>query len=128
MRRESQTDGRPLVMGIVNVTPDSFSDGGRFTSTGAAVERAMRLVADGADVLDVGGESTRPGAAAVWEGDELKRVIPAVERLAAMGAAISVDTRRPAVMEAALAAGAHIINDWLLFTGMVLLHGAQAGI
>jgi dihydropteroate synthase len=65
----------------------------------------------GAAIIDVGGESTRPGAAAVWEGDELKRVIPAVERLAAMGAAISVDTRRPAVMEAALAAGAHVVND-----------------
>ena len=76
MRRESQTDGRPLVMGIVNVTPDSFSDGGRFTSTGAAVERAMRLVADGADVLDVGGESTRPGALPVGTAEEIGRTAP----------------------------------------------------
>ena len=100
------------IMGILNVTPDSFSDGGKFLDDPAeAHAHAAAMAEAGAAIIDVGGESTRPGAAAVWEGDELKRVIPAVERLAAMGAAISIDTRRPAVMEAAMAAGAHIIND-----------------
>jgi dihydropteroate synthase len=103
---------QPQVMGILNVTPDSFSDGGQFLDDPqAAAAHAAGMLEAGAAIIDVGGESTRPGAAAVWEGDELKRVIPAVERLAAMGAAISVDTRRPAVMEAALGAGAHVIND-----------------
>ena len=103
---------QPQVMGILNVTPDSFSDGGQFMDDPeVAHAHAAAMVEAGAAIIDVGGESTRPGAAAVWEGDELKRVIPAIERLAAMGAAISTDTRRPAVMEAALAAGAHIIND-----------------
>lgn len=103
---------QPQVMGILNVTPDSFSDGGEFLDKPeAANAHAARMVEAGAAIIDVGGESTRPGAAAVWEGDELKRVIPAVEALAGMGAAISVDTRRPAVMEAALTAGAHILND-----------------
>ena len=100
------------IMGILNVTPDSFSDGGKFLDDPAeAHAHAAAMVEAGAAIIDVGGESTRPGAAAVWEGDELKRVIPAVERLAATGAAISIDTRRPAVMEAAMAAGANIIND-----------------
>lgn len=103
---------QPQVMGILNVTPDSFSDGGKFMDDPeVAHAHAAAMVEAGAAIIDVGGESTRPGAAAVWEGDELKRVIPAIERLAAMGAAISTDTRRPAVMEAALAAGAHVIND-----------------
>jgi len=103
---------QPQVMGILNVTPDSFSDGGQFMDDAeVAHAHAAAMVEAGAAIVDVGGESTRPGAAAVWEGDELKRVIPAIERLAAMGAAISTDTRRPAVMEAALQAGAHIIND-----------------
>lgn len=103
---------QPQVMGILNVTPDSFSDGGQFMDDPEiAHAHAAAMVEAGAAIIDVGGESTRPGAAAVWEGDELKRVVPAIERLAAMGAAISTDTRRPAVMEAALAAGAHIIND-----------------
>ncbi len=103
---------QPQIMGILNVTPDSFSDGGKFLDDPVeAHAHASAMVEAGAAIIDVGGESTRPGAAAVWEGDELKRVIPAIERLAAMGAAISADTRRPAVMEAALAAGAHIIND-----------------
>lgn len=103
---------QPQVMGILNVTPDSFSDGGKFLDDPqVAAEHAAAMVEAGAAIIDVGGESTRPGAAAVWEGDEIKRVVPMVERLAAMGAAISVDTRRPAVMEASLAAGAHIIND-----------------
>ncbi|MEQ1641484.1 MAG: dihydropteroate synthase [Novosphingobium sp.] len=103
---------QPQVIGILNVTPDSFSDGGKFMDDPeVAHAHAAAMVEAGAAIVDVGGESTRPGAAAVWEGDELKRVIPAIERLAAMGAAISTDTRRPGVMEAALAAGAHIIND-----------------
>ena len=103
---------QPQVLGILNVTPDSFSDGGKFMDDAqVAHAHAAGMLEAGAAIVDVGGESTRPGAAAVWEGDELKRVIPAVESLAAMGAAISVDTRRVAVMEAALAAGAQIIND-----------------
>lgn len=103
---------QPQVIGVLNVTPDSFSDGGQFMDDpGVAADHAASMLEAGAAIIDVGGESTRPGAAAVWEGDELKRVIPAVEKLAAMGAAISVDTRRPAVMEAALAAGAHVVND-----------------
>lgn len=103
---------QPQVLGILNVTPDSFSDGGEFLDKpDVANAHAAAMLEAGAAMIDVGGESTRPGAPAVWEGDELKRVIPAIERLAAMGAAISVDTRRPGVMEAALAAGAHVIND-----------------
>lgn len=103
---------QPQVMGVLNITPDSMSDGGQFMDDPqVAADHAAMMLEGGAAIIDVGGESTRPGAAAVWEGDELKRVIPAIERLAAMGAAISIDTRRPAVMEAALEAGAHIIND-----------------
>lgn len=103
---------QPQVMGILNMTPDSFSDGGQFLDDPqVAADHAAAMLEAGAGLIDVGGESTRPGAGAVWEGDEIKRVIPMVERLAAMGAAISIDTRRPAVMEAALAAGAHLIND-----------------
>ena len=103
---------QPQVMGILNVTPDSFSDGGEFLDKPeVAAAHAAAMLEAGAALIDVGGESTRPGAAAVWEGDELARVIPAIERLAGSGAAVSVDTRRPAVMEAALAAGAHVIND-----------------
>ena len=103
---------QPQVMGILNVTPDSMSDGGQFLDDPAVAHaHASGMLEAGAAMVDVGGESTRPGAPAVWEGDELKRVIPAIERLAAAGAAISVDTRRPGVMEAALTAGAHVIND-----------------
>lgn len=103
---------QPQVMGILNMTPDSFSDGGEFLDDPqVAIDHAAAMLEAGAAIIDVGGESTRPGAGAVWEGDELKRVVPMVERLAAMGAAISIDTRRPAVMEATLAVGAHIIND-----------------
>jgi len=103
---------QPQVMGILNVTPDSFSDGGKFLDDpSVANDHASAMLEAGAAIIDIGGESTRPGAAAVWEGDEIKRVIPAVEAAALMGAAISVDTRRPAVMEAALASGAHVIND-----------------
>lgn len=103
---------QPQVMGILNVTPDSFSDGGEFLDKPeVANAHAAAMLEAGAAIVDVGGESTRPGAEAVWEGEEVKRVVPAIERLAASGAAVSIDTRRPAVMEAALAAGAHLIND-----------------
>lgn len=103
---------QPQVMGILNVTPDSFSDGGQFMDDPEVAQaHASAMLEAGAAIIDVGGESTRPGAAEVWEGDEIARVVPAVRRLAASGAAISVDTRHPAVMEAAMAAGAHIFND-----------------
>lgn len=103
----------PVLMGILNVTPDSFSDGGTLPSLGAVVERARRQRDDGALVLDIGGESTRPGAAPVSVDDELARVIPAIEAVAHanLGVAISVDTSKPAVARAALAAGAHLVND-----------------
>jgi dihydropteroate synthase len=103
---------QPQVMGILNLTPDSFSDGGKFLDKPEEADaHAAAMLEAGAAIVDVGGESTRPGAAAVWEGDELKRVVPAIERLAASGAAISIDSRRASVIEAALAAGAHIVND-----------------
>ena len=103
---------QPQVMGILNVTPDSFSDGGAFLSDpDAAQAHAVAMLEAGAAIIDIGGESTRPGAAPAWEGDEIARVVPAIQRLAATGAAISVDTRRTGVMEAAIAAGAHIVND-----------------
>jgi len=101
-----------LVMGIVNVTPDSFSDGGRFLDAGAAIRHGLALAAEGADLLDVGGESTRPGAAPVPELEELRRVLPVIEGLAAQcPVPISVDTRKPVVARAAVAAGAAVIND-----------------
>ncbi|HEY8779597.1 MAG TPA: dihydropteroate synthase [Solirubrobacterales bacterium] len=101
----------PRLMGVVNVTPDSFSDGGQFLDPRRAIERGRELVGEGADVLDVGGESTRPGAAAVSEEDELARVGPVIEGLAGIGTSISIDTSKLAVAEAALAAGASIVND-----------------
>lgn len=103
--------GRPLLMGVLNVTPDSFSDGGRFLRAEAAIAHARRLVADGADLLDIGGESSRPGAAPVGEDEELGRILPVLEALRDVPVPISVDTRRPRVMRAALAAGAAMIND-----------------
>jgi len=103
---------RPVVMGVLNVTPDSFSDGGRFLQPERAVEHGQAMIAAGAAIIDVGGESTRPGAAAVEVEEELRRVIPVVERLARAGRGIvSVDTSRPEVMRAAAAAGAGLIND-----------------
>jgi dihydropteroate synthase len=106
------TSTRCLVMGIVNVTPDSFADGGRYLDPTAAVAHGLALAAEGADLLDVGGESTRPGAAYVEEAVELDRVVPVVEGLAAAtGVPVSVDTRKAAVARAALAAGATIVND-----------------
>ncbi len=102
---------RTAVMGIVNVTPDSFSDGGRFLDPAAALEQGLRLAAEGADVLDVGGESTRPGAAPVPPAEQIRRVVPVVRGLAAAGCPVSVDTTSAAVAEAALAAGAVMVND-----------------
>uniref|UniRef100_UPI003592E8DF dihydropteroate synthase n=1 Tax=Blastomonas sp. TaxID=1909299 RepID=UPI003592E8DF len=103
---------QPQTMGILNVTPDSFSDGGRFAGdAGQAADAGFAMMAAGAALIDVGGESTRPDAPVVWEGDEIARVIPAIEALAKSGAIVSIDTRKAAVMQAALAAGAHIVND-----------------
>ena len=104
---------RPVVMGVLNVTPDSFSDGGQFVTAEAAVAHGLRLVEEGAAILDIGGESTRPGAAPVSIDEELRRVVPVVERLRQAGvqAVISVDTSKPEVMCAAVAAGAGLIND-----------------
>jgi len=102
---------QPQVMGIVNVTPDSFSDGGQTADTEAAMAAAHAMAAAGAAIIDVGGESTRPGSKPVWEGDEAERVVPVVRQLAASGTAVSVDTRKATVMEAALGVGASLIND-----------------
>jgi dihydropteroate synthase len=96
-------------MGVVNVTPDSFSDGGEFLDAAAAVAQARRLVDEGADIIDIGGESSRPGAAPLAEAEELRRVLPVVQAMRAVP--LSIDTRRPAVMRAALEAGASMIND-----------------
>ncbi|WP_353203734.1 dihydropteroate synthase [Sphingomonas sp.] len=103
---------QPSVAGILNVTPDSFSDGGTLHEDPAAAASAgVALAAAGAALIDVGGESTRPGAATVWEGDEIARVVPVIERLARSGTLVSIDTRKASVMEAALGAGAAIVND-----------------
>jgi len=102
---------RPRVMGVINVTPDSFSDGGDAFNRDAAVDRGLRLLDEGADILDIGGESTRPGATPVSVRQELDRVVPVIERLASGGVPISVDTRHAAVMAEAMKAGAGIIND-----------------
>lgn len=102
--------GVPKVMGIVNVTPDSFSDGGRFLDSAAAVAHGLELFAEGASIVDVGGESTRPGAAPVEIDEEIRRVVPVIEQLAGHGR-VSVDTRKPEVARAAVAAGATLIND-----------------
>jgi dihydropteroate synthase len=102
---------RPRVMGILNLTPDSFSDGGHFTDRERALDHARAMLADGADIVDVGGESTRPGALPVDERDEIARVVPIVGALAHEGALVSIDTMKPGVMREALAAGASLIND-----------------
>lgn len=102
---------RCAVMGVVNVTPDSFSDGGRWFDTTAAVKHGLDLVTEGADLVDVGGESTRPGASRVDEDEELRRVVPVVRGLAAEGVTVSVDTMRASVAEQAVAAGAALVND-----------------
>src|SRR3954453_2076704 len=110
-------------MGVVNVTPDSFSDGGRYLDPGAAVEHGRRLAAEGAGILDVGGESTRPGAADVPAAEELRRVLPVVERLAGAAPTVSIDTSKAAVAEAALDAGAGYVNDVTAFRGDPALAG-----
>jgi dihydropteroate synthase len=102
---------RPLIMGILNVTPDSFSDGGRFVARDAALAQAADMIRDGADIIDIGGESTRPGAPPVPLDEELERVIPVIEALRAAGVALSIDTYKPVVMRAALNAGADMVND-----------------
>lgn len=102
---------RPLVMGVLNVTPDSFCDGGRYLDRSAALDRARQMIEEGAAIVDVGGESTRPGAAATPERTELERVVPLIAQIAALGAPVSADTRKPGVMRAAIAAGASMIND-----------------
>ena len=102
---------QPQVMGIVNATPDSFSDGGRFSDASAAAEAGANMAAEGAAIIDVGGESTRPGASPVWEGDEIERVVPVIRQLTAGGVAVSVDTRKVDVMIAAFEAGARLVND-----------------
>jgi dihydropteroate synthase len=103
---------RPVVMGVLNVTPDSFSDGGRYLDPDAAVAQAERMVAEGAEIIDIGGESTRPGAAGVASEEELRRVLPVLERVATrLPILLSVDTSNPEVMRRASAAGAHLVND-----------------
>ncbi|WBY07239.1 dihydropteroate synthase [Sphingomonas sp. 7/4-4] len=121
---------QPQVMGILNVTPDSFSDGGRHVGDpAAAAQVGVDMTVAGAAIVDVGGESTRPGAETVWEGDEIERTVPVIERLARSGAAVSIDTRKAAVMEAALGAGAQLVNDVsaLLYDDRALDVAAAAG-
>ena len=123
----------PCVMGIVNVTPDSFSDGGNFIATGAAVEHALKLVDEGAGILDIGGESTRPGALPVESEEELRRVVPVIEEVCRHTTApISIDTSKAAVAAAALAAGAEIINDVTGLAGdarmLAMAASARAGV
>ena len=124
---------RTLVMGIVNVTPDSFSDGGQWVEADRAVAHGLELVAEGADLLDIGGESTRPGATVVEESEELRRILPVIRALAERcGVPVSVDTRRPAVARAALDAGACIVNDIMPFAGdaamAVAVRDTEAGV
>ena len=102
---------RPLIMGVVNLTPDSFSDGGEFATTPAAIAHARQLIDEGADIIDIGGESTRPGAGSVPLEEERRRVLPVLEHLAAGVVPVSVDTQKPELMRAAIAAGASMIND-----------------
>ncbi len=117
---------RPRVMGILNVTPDSFSDGGRFISHDVALKRALAMVAEGADILDIGGESTRPGAPAVGVQQELDRVIPVIQSIASeLPIPISVDTNKAAVMREAVAAGAGLINDVMALQGEGALAAAK---
>ena len=124
---------RTLVMGIVNVTPDSFSDGGQWFEADRAVAHGLELVAEGADLLDIGGESSRPGAAVVEESEELRRILPVIRALAERcGVPVSVDTRRPTVARAALDAGACIVNDIMPFAGdaamAVAVRDTEAGV
>jgi dihydropteroate synthase len=120
---------QPQVVGILNATPDSFSDGGTYADSEAAAAAGMDMLAAGAALIDLGGESTRPGATQVWEGDEIARVLPVIERLARAQAPVSIDTRKAAVIEAALAAGAALVNDVsaLLWDDRALEVVARAG-
>ena len=102
---------RPLIMGVINLTPDSFSDGGRFAAVDQAIAQAQALIAQGADLLDIGGESTRPGASPVTLAEERRRVLPVLERLVSCGVPVSVDTQKPELMCEAIAAGAAMVND-----------------
>ncbi|WP_348944163.1 dihydropteroate synthase [Chitinibacter sp. FCG-7] len=102
---------RPLVMGVLNVTPDSFSDGGQYLSLSGALKRIEQMCADGVDMIDIGGESTRPGATAVPDEEELRRVLPVIEAAVSFNIPLSIDTFKPAVMKAALAAGVDMVND-----------------
>jgi dihydropteroate synthase len=118
---------RTHVMGVLNVTPDSFSDGGRYLALASALEHAVRLAEEGAAIVDVGGESTRPGAAAVDADEELRRVVPVIERLASsLAVPVSVDTRKPEVMRRALAAGAAMVNDVAALTAVGALDAVAA--
>ena len=119
--------GHPLVMGIVNVTPDSFSDGGKFITRDAAIEHARQLIKDGADMVDIGGESTRPGATAATLEEELGRVMPVLEAIVNDGIPVSIDTQKTVVMAEAIRAGASMINDInaLLAPGAVKLCAAS---
>jgi dihydropteroate synthase len=121
---------QPQVMGIVNATPDSFSDGGQFADAAAAAEAGADMAGAGAAIIDVGGESTRPGARSIWEGDEIERVAPVIRQLAAGGVAVSADTRKADVMTAALEAGARLINDVsaLTYDGRSAATDAAAGV
>ncbi len=129
--REWTIRARPLIMGILNVTPDSFSDGGLFAGEEEAAARGLQMRDEGADLIDVGGESTRPGAAPVEPAAERARVIPVIRRLAAAGAAVSVDTRHAATAAAAVEAGACVINDVTGFTDAAMAAvaaGSRAGL
>ncbi|HZH89638.1 MAG TPA: dihydropteroate synthase [Pyrinomonadaceae bacterium] len=130
-RRTLSLDGRTLIMGVLNVTPDSFSDGGRFFDLERAAAHAAGMLADGADIIDIGGESTRPGGATVTTEEELRRIVPVVARLRAQlpGALISVDTTKAEVARAALDAGAEIVNDIsaLRFDERIAVEAARAG-
>lgn len=123
---------RPNVMGIVNVTPDSFSDGGKYSSVDSAVEHALRLIGEGADILDIGGESTRPGAEPVSLEEELRRVIPVIDALSKVTTVpLSIDTYKPEVMRAAIQAGADIVNDICALQGagaLDIVAGSNAGV
>lgn len=126
-RRAFDLSDKALIMGVINTTPDSFSDGGEFADTTAAIEHGLRLAEEGADILDIGGESTRPGADPVPPDEELRRVIPVIEGLAARtNAALSIDTSKAAVARAAMAAGASIINDVTALTGDADMAGVAA--
>ncbi len=127
-RRPLDLTHRGAIMGILNVTPDSFSDGGQFTTLEAAVAHALQMVGEGAEIIDVGGESTRPGATPVGDAEELRRVVPVIEALRAQapGVLISIDTSKSAVAEAALEAGADIINDVTALRGDPAMAGVAA--